>query len=480
MANPAPEVINLDEDVPPAINVGCNNIRSNRFDRIAFVYPESGGNSAIQVRESDVSRLNPNQQISENKYLSDTSIDFIGKHIVASTANLSLGYRPFVCSSLFDSHLNSLFRYSSDSGQVSTTWYEEFIHEHHMILVPNHDSGHFSCTSIWNPWTKPVIYHYDPIHGYHGRDRIQQTYEAYLKSAIHRPFLSGEVIPEPEFVQLRGPQQPNSYDCGLYALSFIKYSLSLDITLQSENPYEHFNEDTWSHDDVAHMREFYYECMVDLEQRYTAIHYLHGDTNLRSDDDDADKIKSSSTRQVEATRDLDCDSVCNQDILFEEFLLRKFGSMQSYLTKIPAEKDQQLLRKTFDQKLDLLTFWKSKKTGINCGYIGDNKEDMYIFKKFVFQSSLLWAPSNSHAYDECPYDPNRYPSLYGYQSFAAVESSNKLYISGYPLHSEEHGHRLMLWVSNSTLCWNPRREYILYDTDTCSFTFVQGKNPYIW
>jgi hypothetical protein len=67
MANPAPEVINLDEDVPPAINVGGNNIRSNRFDRIAFVYPESGGNSAIQVRESDVSRLNPNQQISENK-----------------------------------------------------------------------------------------------------------------------------------------------------------------------------------------------------------------------------------------------------------------------------------------------------------------------------------------------------------------------------------------------------------------------------
>lgn len=128
MANPAPEVINLDEDVPPAINVGGNNNRSNRFDRIAFVYPESGGNSAIQVRESDVSRLNPNQQISENKYLSDTNIDFIGKHIVASTANLSLGYRPFVCSSLFDSHLNSLFRYSSDSGQVSTTWYEEFIH----------------------------------------------------------------------------------------------------------------------------------------------------------------------------------------------------------------------------------------------------------------------------------------------------------------------------------------------------------------
>ena len=220
--------------------------------------------------------------------------------------------------------------------------------------------------------------------------------------------------------------------------------------------------------------------MVDLEQCYTATHYLHANTNLDNTRSDDEKMNTNSTHhQVEAARDLDCDSVCNQDILFEEFLLRKFGSMQSYLMKIPAEKDQQLLRKTFDQKLDLLTFWKSKKTGINCGYIGDNKQDMYIFKKFVFQSSLLWAPSNSHAYDECPYDPNRYPSLYGYQSFAAVETSNKLYISGYPLHSDEHGHRLMLWVSNSTLCWNPRREYILYDTDTSSFTFVQGKNPYM-
>jgi hypothetical protein len=69
--NPAPEIINLDEDVPPAINVGGTNNRSNRVDRIGFVYPESGGNSAIQVRESDVSRLNPNQQISDDKYLSD-------------------------------------------------------------------------------------------------------------------------------------------------------------------------------------------------------------------------------------------------------------------------------------------------------------------------------------------------------------------------------------------------------------------------
>ena len=30
-----------------------------------------------------------------------------------------------------------------------------------------------------------------------------------------------------------------------------------------------------------------------------------------------------------------------------------------------------------------------------------------------------------------------------------------------------------------TLCWNPRREYILYDTDSGTFTVVQGKISHI-
>jgi hypothetical protein len=46
------------------------------------------------------------------------------------------------------------------------------------------------------------------------------------------------------------------------------------------------------------------------------------------------------------------------------------------------------LRKVFDGKLDLLTFWKSKKSGINCGYIGSNKEDMRIYKKFILNLLL--------------------------------------------------------------------------------------------
>ena len=94
--------------------------------------------------------------------------------------------------------------------------------------------------------------------------------------------------------------------------------------------------------------------------------------------------------------------------------------------------------------------------------------------KFVFESSLLWAPPNSHAYDMCPFDPNRFPSLFGYQSFAVMEVNGKHFICGYPLYCPEYGHKYMLWVSNLTCCWNPRREYIIYYTEKGTFTFVQG------
>jgi hypothetical protein len=259
-----------------------------------------------------------------------------------------------------------------------------------MVLIPNTGNNHFSCTTLWNPWTKPLIFHYDPIFGYHEKDRIRRTYEAYLSSARHKPFLSEEIIPEPQFVQLRGPQQLNGFDCGLYVLSFIKYSLSMDVSLQSDNPYEHFTERAWFHDDIAVMRTFYHEYMVDLSQRYAATRHLNDDSKLdiespNKDEGDGEKMKNNYSRHVSTDRDLDSDSVYNQDILFEEFLIRKFGSLQSYLTKLPAEKDQQCLRQAFDHKLDLCTFWKSKKTGINCGFIGENKEDLRIYKKFVSQ-----------------------------------------------------------------------------------------------
>ena len=78
-------------------------------------------------------------------------------------------------------------------------WYESFIHGHHMILAAaNHEQDHFSSTSLWkNPWTEPIIFHYDPIFGYHAKNMIFEPFRAYLSSAKHKEFLSNDKIPEP-------------------------------------------------------------------------------------------------------------------------------------------------------------------------------------------------------------------------------------------------------------------------------------------
>ena len=115
-----------------------------------------------------------------------------------------------------------------------------------------------------------------------------------------------------------------------------------------------------------------------------------------------------------------------------------------------------------------------KRSGINCGYVGTNRDNLYIYEKFVYKGCLLWAPGNFHAYDECPHDKNRTPDLYGYQSHLAVEALNKLFLCGWVLYGPDIGHRRILWVAHLTCCWNPRRDYILYDTHTEAFIFVQG------
>ncbi len=67
----APEVINVD-DLPEK-----NQIGETTEDGIAFQYPEGGGISAMLVRQSDISRLNPSHLRPVDKFLSDTLMVFL-------------------------------------------------------------------------------------------------------------------------------------------------------------------------------------------------------------------------------------------------------------------------------------------------------------------------------------------------------------------------------------------------------------------
>lgn len=431
--------------------------------------------SSLLVQKRDVARLNPNQKSAEAKYLSDTAIDFIAKHIQESTIPVS-GVKPFVCSSLFYSHIRSNFL--NYSGRVDTTWYETNIHEHNMLLSINHGRDHYSATSVINPWTRPVIYFYEPKINYHSEIEIQETYTAYLTSPRHRAFLSEESIPAPTFITLEGPVQLNGYDCALFCLEFFKRSLCMSAEdLQSENPYADFHEESWSPADIDRTRHIYYNLMTELSGAYAQYQADTIQSNLNctsshSDDDSSAVIIVEN--KPSAVNPADVDEQQDKDRAFEEFLIDRFGSIPAYISRIPSVKDQDLLRRTFDEKRELLFNWKTKKSGINCGYLASNKDKLYIFEKFIYEPVLNWAPTNSHAYDACPHDPNRCPDLYGYQSHLAMEVLGKLFICGWPLYSADVGHRFILWTFNWTLCWDPRKDYILYDTFKDTFTIVQG------
>jgi hypothetical protein len=133
--------------------------------------------------------------------------------------------------------------------------------------------------------------------------------------------------------------------------------------------------------------------MNDLSEKYHK--------NIKNANDDAVESVNSSDEELKPSRIIEkqlsissgseCvdDKKYEQDRLFEAYLNTKFGSIQSYAEKILSVKDQDWLRKVFDQKLDLVTFWESKRSSINCGYVGDNRDNLHIYEKFVYEGFSL-------------------------------------------------------------------------------------------
>ena len=77
--------------VLPSFENDVSTTASERDRNIAFVYPLDGGVNSIQVRKWDVD----NQENSFDKYLTDTAIDFMTKHIVDTVYPRSPTFKPF-------------------------------------------------------------------------------------------------------------------------------------------------------------------------------------------------------------------------------------------------------------------------------------------------------------------------------------------------------------------------------------------------
>ena len=132
----------------PSFENDVSTTASERDRNIAFVYPLDGGVNSIQVRKWDVDRVNPNQENSFDKYLIDTAIDFMTKHIIDTVYPRSSTFKPFFYPPLFYSHLRSLIttggrRRDGSINAITTSWYDAEIHNHQMILAGNHGGQHF-------------------------------------------------------------------------------------------------------------------------------------------------------------------------------------------------------------------------------------------------------------------------------------------------------------------------------------------------
>ncbi len=192
----------------PSFENDVSTTASERDRHIAFVYPLDGGVNSIQVRKWDVDRVNPNQDNSFDKYLTDTAIDFMTKHLVDTVHPRSPTFKPFFCSSLFYSHLRSLIttggrrRDNSINNAITSNWYDAEIHNHQMILAENQGGIIFQLLQFLNLWSNiPTIYNYDPM-GEIGfsYSEIKETWIAYLTSPSHRQYRSedgNELPPKP-------------------------------------------------------------------------------------------------------------------------------------------------------------------------------------------------------------------------------------------------------------------------------------------
>jgi Ulp1 family protease len=138
---------------------------------------------------------------------------------------------------------------------------------------------------ITDIWGTTQFFHYDSMGNYHNSDDLLALVAEYIR-ALRFP------IPYPDppaavdlsggnFFKLKGPIQPNSYDCGIYALKFIQTILT-EIKSESADRYlsHSFNASVWTQIDVNSYRDemfnagsmIYQEHVVDRNMQETQTH----------------------------------------------------------------------------------------------------------------------------------------------------------------------------------------------------------------
>jgi hypothetical protein len=386
---------------------------------------------------------------------------------------LSLGSEDvFVASSLFMTHLKSI----ADRGEsLESAWYLSSgkLSGKRYFIVPICLENHYSMVFIADIWGATRFFHYDSMVNYHNSDDLFSIVAEYIRVLrLSNPNLekSDLDMSTVNFYKLKGPIQPNSYDCGIYALKFIQTILN-EVKNKSADHYlpHSFNASAWMQVDVVSYRDEMFNAGSMIYQEHVV------DRNMQETQTHVREIEESrnSTRH-KSMPDVDGESKGRKKVPLESFLLELFGNYDEYLRLVPNQQDQDYIQQCYNQNLHLQDNYSGKKRNINCGYF---RGEFWILSRFHFHQANNWAPSNHgiSCWDRLPFNYNRYPKTYGHISFAALEGPNrKIMISSSPLYSEQDEHRYILWIPHLTTCWKPIKEWTLFDTQTERFIVVKG------
>ena len=380
----------------------------------------------------------------------------------------------FIASTLFFTHLRSL---ADRKESLDSAWY---LHTGKLIgkryfCVPICINDHYSMAFITDIWGTTQFFHYDSMGNYHNSDDLLALVAEYIRAlrfTIPYPDPPAAVdLSGGNFYKLKGPIQPNSYDCGIYALKFIQTILN-EIKSESADRYlsHSFNASVWTQIDVNSYRDEMFNAGSMIFQE----HVVH--LNMQDTQNHVKRVEESrNSTKHKSIPDGDSESNGKKKISLESFLLGLFGSYDEYLRLVPHQQDQDYVQQCYTQNLHLQDTFSSRKRNINCGYY---RGDFWILSRFHFHLANNWAPTphGISCWDRLPYNYNRYPKTYGHISFAALEGPNKkLLISSSPLFSEQDEHRYILWIPHLTTCWKPIKEWTLFDTQTERFIVVKGR-----
>ncbi|CAD7695275.1 unnamed protein product [Ostreobium quekettii] len=197
------------------------------FLDLRALYPPQGGPGSVAVTAEDL------QWVVRDEFINDTLIDLYIKHVEDNAHSTQQHFfRSFFYTKLVESEANQ--------GVDLKKWTKDVdLFEKQFVFVPVHSSLHWSLAVICHPGAEcttkckgqtqlPCILHLDSLQDGHSTAEVSGVLRRYLEGEWERKhpdskkrIFSKQTIPGRRVDHI--PRQINSYDCGLFMLTYLEF-----------------------------------------------------------------------------------------------------------------------------------------------------------------------------------------------------------------------------------------------------------------